>query len=170
MDRFAYQNLADLFDAVRLRHGEKPALNFGNGQILSYADLDACSGRIVASLRAHGVEKGQVVAITGEKQVLTFGAMLACLKLGAAYTVLDPKSPLERQRKILDRCRPAIVLAGGDLCDSFRAVLQAWGGEVIDKDPTAFGEILAGIEPDLADSSYALAGNTPAYIMFTSGS
>jgi len=100
-----------------------------------------------------GVARENVVAIYAEKSLLTYVAMLAALKIGAPYVVLDTASPMERTQKILERCQPKIILAD-------REFPGATPLAALDKNaaPIDIGIIRA------------VAGSTPSYLMFTSGS
>ena len=49
------------------------------------------------------------VCITSEKNIQTIAIIIACLKVGAIYTVLDRKSPTIRLYKIIDNLKPKLV-------------------------------------------------------------
>ena len=66
-----------------------------------------------------GVSPGDLVCLSGEKSPDTFAAMIACLKVGAAYSVLDPDSPAERLRKIVSACEPSLLLGAPDFLELF---------------------------------------------------
>ena len=138
-------NLALRFEAVVSEHGDRTAIWFSRDEQVSYAELNAVANRIARSLAARGVKKEDVVAISGDKSVLTFASMIASLKLGCPYVMLDPDSPAERVRKILSTCRPKIVLADSDFVD------------------------LPADSENLVETRN-VTGSNPAYIMFTSGS
>src|ERR1043165_798822 len=53
---------------------------------------------------------GAVVALQNGKTLEGYAAMLACLKVGAAYTNLDVQNPAERLGRILSVCRPIFIL------------------------------------------------------------
>jgi len=142
-------NLAIRFEAVVSEHGDRTALWFNNDEHVSYAELNEAANRIARFLLARGVKQEDVVSISGNKSVMTFASMIACLKLGCPYVILDPDSPAERQRKILSTCRPSVLLEEVDLKHT---LLQ-----------------LAGASDNLVDTR-KVTGATPAYIMFTSGS
>ncbi len=64
---------------------------------LTYADLDRCANRLARHLLATGeVQPGDRVALLFDKSVHSHIAMLAVLKLHAAYVPLDPGFPDDR--------------------------------------------------------------------------
>ncbi|MGW2395272.1 amino acid adenylation domain-containing protein [Kitasatospora sp. NPDC001664] len=71
------------------------ALVFGEHTV-SYRELDELSNRLAHHLRASGVRPGEVLGIHLERSPELVTAVLAVLKAGAAYTVLDPEFPVER--------------------------------------------------------------------------
>src|SRR5690242_3218845 len=103
-------NLAIRFESVVSQHGDRTAIWFGKDEQVTYAELNQTANRIARFLLARGVKQGDVVAISGEKSVVAFASMLASLKLGCPYVILDPDSPQERLRKILATCQPAVLL------------------------------------------------------------
>jgi len=138
-------NLAIRFEAVVSQHGDRTALWFSKDESVTYAELNRFANRTARRLSARGVKKEDVVAIPGNKSVFTFASMIACLKLGCPYVMLDPDSPAERAGKILSTCRPAALLAESDLT----------GGTD---------------NSDNLVETRNVTGSNPAYIMFTSGS
>lgn len=159
-------NLAIRFEAVVSQHGDRTAIWFSKDEHVSYAELNEVANRTVRFLAARGVKKEDVVSISGNKSVLTFASMIASLKLGCPYVMLDPGSPAERLRKILSTCRPRVLLAESDFINGVVEVVSELAIEVIDKYRLA----------DRTDDSDNLIetgnvpGSNPAYIMFTSGS
>jgi D-alanine--poly(phosphoribitol) ligase subunit 1 len=139
-------NLAKRFEDVASQHSEQVALWFSNDQQITYADLNKYANRTARLLLDRGVKKADVVCINGEKSAGTFAAMLACLKIGCTYAILDPDSPVERLRKILSTCRPKLLI---DQIDDLNV-------ESYD-------------DSDLSETR-DVTGSDVAYIMFTSGS
>lgn len=152
-------NLAIRFEEIASRNGERIAIWFSDEEQTSYAELNKLANRAARFLIGRGVKQGDVICLSGEKSLNTFVCMLASLKLGCIYTILDPESPVERLRKILDTCRPRLLIADAEFTD-----------RVVDRI-----EILNDLELDGFDDSNlaetrAITGSDPAYIMFTSGS
>ncbi len=141
-------NLGLKFQSIAQQHATKTALWFDAHNAVSYAELNARANQAARYLLAQGVAANDVVCLTGTKTLTTFACMLACLKLGAAYAMLDPDSPPERLRKILATCEPKLVLAA---------------------DNDVIGASSAYDDSDLPHTQH-VTGTHPAYIMFTSGS
>ena len=139
-------NLAISFQAIVEQRGDETAIWFDERTTVSYVELNAHANRIARLLASRGVVKSDVICITGEKSLHTFAAMIACLKLGAIYCILDPATPVERLRKIVNTCEPKLLLAERD---DFEA---------------------ASFDDTNLPQSRSITGDDPAYIMFTSGS
>lgn len=66
---------------------------------ISYNELNSLSNRIANYLLSFGVKPHDVVGIFNTKEVEGYASMLACLKIGAAYTNLDEENPPLRLEK-----------------------------------------------------------------------
>jgi D-alanine--poly(phosphoribitol) ligase subunit 1 len=159
-------NLAIRFQAVASQYGDRTAISFSKYEQVSYAELNRRANRIARLLSQHGIKKTDVISISGQKSILTFASMIACLKLGCPYVILDPDSPVERLRKILSTCRPSLLLAESDLIHRLAEVAADLSIELVDKNSLITG---AGNSDDLTETQ-SVTGSNAAYIMFTSGS
>jgi len=156
-------NLATHFLTVAEENSGSNALLFADRE-LRYGDLRDMALQLASKLRYLGLAKGDVFVICGEKTPTTYALLLACLLSGAPYVMLDPDNPGERQRKILDRCRPRFLYVGeGEQAAALSAVAADAGIETITP------ERLDASPSNLFEPP-AISGNTPAYVMFTSGS
>ncbi len=163
-------NLPLRFREVARLHAERPALRFGVGDDVSYGALDAHANRAARLFLDLGVRSGDIVAIGGDKHLDSFVALLAALKIGAAYCFLDPDNPPERLRRILARCRPRLVVAGAPLRGKLDGVRDPSECAVVDGGPGALLRQSAGLRDAELPESEAIEGGAPAYLMFTSGS
>lgn len=159
-------NLPLRFQRVAAEHADRVAIWLGPEEGVTYAELNSLANRTARALRARGVAPGDVVSVSGTKTVATFATMLACLKIGAVYSMLDPDSPVERLRKILETCAPRLLVSERDLADRLRPDLP--GLEHFPLDATA-PEVLSAVDADLQETRL-VTGESPAYVMFTSGS
>jgi D-alanine--poly(phosphoribitol) ligase subunit 1 len=156
-------NLWNAFTASVDADPAAPALVSG-GNVTSFGELSALAQQCAASLAARGVRRGDVVALQLPKRRMTYGLLLACLRLGAPYVFLDPKNPPQRSIRIIDRVRPAILLTEGDTPDTANPYGRTLrlskddGTDWLDASAPSTGGF-----PDVT-------GTDPAYIMFTSGS
>jgi D-alanine--poly(phosphoribitol) ligase subunit 1 len=152
-------NLWDTFLARADGDPAAPALVFGDG-MTSFGELKSLALCCAASLAARGIGHCDVVALQLPKRRMTYGLLLACLRLGAPYVFLDPKSPPERRMRVVDRLRPAILFTQTDTANPHGQVLQ-----LAEDDAPTWLERADAVGP-----AAKITGADPAYIMFTSGS
>lgn len=62
----------------------------GNRKALTYAEIATRTGRVANALRDHGVGRDDVVGLTFPMHPAGFVAALACLRVGAAFTMVFP--------------------------------------------------------------------------------
>ncbi len=116
-----FTGAAEIFAEVVKQHGENDAVVWSNDDYLTYSQLDNYSNRIARALLALGVSKGNTVCICLEKSPVAYGAIFACLKVGAPYFFLDPANPAERARSMINACEPVVaVVDSGVPIDWFR--------------------------------------------------
>ncbi|MBM7774819.1 amino acid adenylation domain-containing protein [Actinokineospora baliensis] len=138
------------FLAAAAADGDRIAVS-GGGRSLTYGQVDAAAAALAARLAEAGVVAGDVVGVRLDRQPLTLVAILALLRLRAAYLPLDPAHPRERERYVLDRSGARLVLTDH----------ASDGSElVVDLDD------LATVAPHPVQE--AEPGDT-AYVIFTSG-
>ncbi|MET9383998.1 amino acid adenylation domain-containing protein [Streptomyces sp. NPDC002928] len=135
----ALANGADVPGLVAARPSAAPAVECG-GLTLTYADLNARADALAASLRARGAGPGTSVALLMPRTAGLVVAMLACLRVGAAYVPIDPGYPQERIDHLLADAAPVCVLTE-------------------EGQPAAAAADFTAPDPD-----------TAAYIIYTSGS
>lgn len=168
MNNYIY-NLGQLFNKISSESGDAPALRFLNGEIKTYSDLESFSNRIASYLVFRGIQRGDVIAIFNDKGLTGYSIILACLKIGAIYTNLDPNSPVERLKKMISVCKPCLFLTD----NGSKYKIDECGFDnlsVIDYSSAEITVILDGQSDNLPVENGSVSGNTPAYIMFTSGS
>ncbi|WP_199806788.1 non-ribosomal peptide synthetase, partial [Streptomyces sp. NRRL F-5727] len=151
-----------LFEAQAARTPEATALLFQD-ETVSYGALDAQANRLAHRLHAHGVRAGDIVAVHLERGPDLVRALLAVLKAGAAYTLLDPDFPAERLTAVLDRTRATAVVTAEDVPEW----LAATGMPTIHPEDPA----TAGPAPDTTGPlARPDSAEAPACVLFTSGS
>lgn len=145
-------------------------MSLPDGSRISYAELEIASNRAARWLKKHGLRRGEIAAIRREKGFATFALWLGCIKLGAAYVMLDALSPPARQERILTTCRPRLLL-----CDEPPDALVAdccrrLGASVsLQREPELLEE-LGRLDPSALPTRGEATGDDLAYLMFTSGS
>ncbi|MFD0431522.1 AMP-binding protein [Streptomyces zhihengii] len=65
---------------------------------MSYAELNASANRLARHLRSQGLGRGDLAGVLLERGADFATAVVAVVKTGAGYTLLDPDFPDERLR------------------------------------------------------------------------
>ncbi|WP_354359826.1 amino acid adenylation domain-containing protein, partial [Variovorax boronicumulans] len=152
-----------LFAAQVLRTPQAAALT-GDGECLSYAELDARANRLAHHLRASGVGAGARVALCLERGVPMVISLLGVLKAGAAYVPLDPAYPAERLAYMIQDSAACMILS-----DPATATLAARiAPELPCLDLIADSWRWAGAPED--EPHHEGLAAAPAYVIYTSGS
>ncbi len=133
---------------------DRPALLWGGDGRLSYGELADQADRVAGALVAHGVRRGDAVAVTVEKGPQQVVAVLAVLRAGGVYVPVGVDQPAARRARIHAAAGVRHVVAGGPLPD---LPPQLCVVDVADRSFSPAGPI-AGSDDD------------PAYLLFTSGS
>jgi amino acid adenylation domain-containing protein len=81
----------------------------------SYEQLDARASLLAAQLQTLGVTHGSIVALAVDRSLDLLAALLATLKLGAAYLPIDIHAPSERIAVFLEDANPAAILTQSSL-------------------------------------------------------
>ena len=160
-------NLGLAFEAVAAQHAGRTALRFHDGSAITYRELNALSNRIAHGLQARGLRRRDVLGLFNAKTKYGFAAMLAALKLGAAYVNLDDQNPVVRLKGILGSCKPRLIATDFALPAELAAFcnetsLPPVALDALSDEPGSSGEC-----PSAAGD---VLGSDPAYVMFTSGS
>jgi long-chain acyl-CoA synthetase len=77
----------------------------------TYAELDAAANRIAHGLMAHGIERGDRVAICLENGIEAAVAIFAALKAGAAFMMVNPTTKADKLRMLLEDSQAAALVA-----------------------------------------------------------
>ncbi|WFC97706.1 L-2-aminoadipate reductase [Malassezia yamatoensis] len=153
---------------------------------LSYGSLNRLSNVVAHRLRMAGIDRGDVVTVYAYRGIDLVIAVLATLKAGATFSVIDPSYPPSRQNIYLQVARPRalVVLAkAGAIHPQVRAcieeelnlkieipALQLAGSEVIGGDVNG-EDVLACTQHRANQSTNVLLGpDSVATLSFTSGS
>ncbi|HEX2079919.1 MAG TPA: amino acid adenylation domain-containing protein, partial [Longimicrobium sp.] len=139
---------------VALEHG---------GERITYAELDARSGRIANHLRALGIGPESRVGVCLPRTPELIATLVGVLRTGAAYVPLEPHFPPERVARVLGDAEAALLIAHASTASSVDLPCPALPldhpevRETIARAPTAVPAI--DIDPD-----------TLAHVIYTSGS
>lgn len=144
--------------------GAQVAVDAGD-TVLSYAELDSRANQLARYLLVCGARPGDRIALLFDQPWRAYVAMLAVLKIHAAYVPLDPGFPPDRLKFIVEDADVAMVLSLSHLKDFLPEVaaptvcLDHVQAHVDAEDPSRMDEVDLG-EP----------GDELAYIIYTSGS
>jgi amino acid adenylation domain-containing protein len=151
--------VAALFREQAARAPDAPAVDWGE-RTMTYAQLDAASGRLARRLRALRMGPEARVAIAMERGPGMIAAVLGVLKAGGAYVPLDADFPAARLAFMLaDAGVSALVVE-----DEVPAPLADFGGPVLRLDGIGGEE-----DADDAHEPFA-AAESLACVLYTSGS
>lgn len=78
---------------------------------LSFEDLDLESAKLASRLSNVGLRAKDIIAIKQSDPLDTLIAVIAAMKLGCVYCVLDPYAPLLQVESIIAQINPSVVLA-----------------------------------------------------------
>ncbi len=90
------------------------AIQFDDGQQLTYGELHTRWHDIAGRLTEFGVSPETRVAAFVERRPDAVAALLAILATGGVYVPLDPRSPRERLRFMMDDAKIAVVLTDAE--------------------------------------------------------
>lgn len=89
---------------------EHPAV-IERGQPYTYLDIDEAANKLARYLKAKGIKSGDRVALLLERSRRTYIALLAIMKVNAAYVPLDAAFPQDRIGFILEDLEAAAILS-----------------------------------------------------------
>ncbi|WP_233592127.1 condensation domain-containing protein, partial [Corallococcus sp. AB011P] len=128
---------------------------------LTYAQLDAHANQLAHHLRALGIAPGARVGLAVERSFELVTALLAILKVGAAFVPVDRNAPVDRIAMLLEDADVDVVVTH----QPFASLLPASGTRVwLD----AQSAQIASRPTHALDAR--VDGDALAYVMFTSGS
>ncbi|OUS88237.1 non-ribosomal peptide synthetase [Rhodococcus sp. NCIMB 12038] len=99
----------ELFLDRAVERPDAVAVTFGD-QSLTYAELEARSAGVAASLSEAGVAAGDVVAVVLPQSPDLIATIIGVVRAGGAYLPVDPQYPAERIQYLLDDAKPVVVI------------------------------------------------------------
>jgi amino acid adenylation domain-containing protein len=128
---------------------------------VTYADLNRQADVLAHTLRQHGLQLEDRVALYVERSPEMIVAMLAVLKAGGAYAPLDTRDPRQRLSWIIGDLSPRIIVSSKSVAKGLPEVSVP----VVYVDDTAGADVADG-----HDAILEIGGDNLAYIIYTSGS
>jgi amino acid adenylation domain-containing protein len=142
--------------------GDRPAVADARAS-LGYGQLHARVQWLAALLQARGAGPGDRVAVCLERGTDLVVALLAVLRIGAAYVPLDPNHPADRLGYVLQDAQPRLLLTTTQLAG---LAAQHPGLPVLCLDEPALAQGPQAAVVPVVDCDEGL----PAYVIYTSGS
>jgi len=138
-----------------------------SGRAMTYAELETRSARAASVLAAHGVKRGDRVAILCRNRIEFFEIMFACAKLGAILVPLNWRAPAAELAPVVADCTPSLLVFGAEDAETARALgLPAFaldeGGE-----NHSYNAALERVQPHRGETRWA--GGDVWTLMYTSG-
>ncbi|HEX4147643.1 MAG TPA: amino acid adenylation domain-containing protein, partial [Pirellulales bacterium] len=156
--------LHELFELQAARRPQQVAAVCGQQQI-SYGEMDRQANQLASLLSQRGVVGGDRVGLLLPRGCDVYVALLAILKLGAAYVPLDPDYPAERISYILSDCGAKALVT-----DS-RLATKAAAAAAVPLCLDVLREELARLPGDGSATSHSGATSADVcYVIYTSGS
>ncbi|MFJ7773177.1 amino acid adenylation domain-containing protein [Streptomyces sp. NPDC097107] len=153
-------DVLDLWDLRVRRNPDAPAL-VTPGQALTYRSVDRLTDAWAASLAGRGAGPGRLVGLAFADPGRTVLGMLAALKAGAGFTVLDDRLPAAARDSLVRRTEAAVWLGDGAHAPTAAYVLA---------DAPTGTEDTTRAEDATARPPARTAAHDVAYVLFTSGS
>lgn len=158
------RSLAARFEQAAQAYPDRIALT-GEGQTLTYAEVDRAANRIAWGLRQAGGAQPEPVALLLPHTPPAILAMLGVLKAGKAYVPVDPFYPPAWITHILDDTQARLALTDSRLLPTALTSLASPGAAALQIET-----LLAGPEPPAGALLPAARPEDLAYILYTSGS
>ncbi|KAF2463679.1 acetyl-CoA synthetase-like protein [Lindgomyces ingoldianus] len=114
----------DLFAEQVREQPDAPAICSWDGE-MTYGELDALSTRLASHLVGLGVKPEDIVPLCFEKSMWTVVAMLAVLKAGGAFLLLDLSLPHERLKVMCSRVYSTLALASAAAVPVVESLVRA---------------------------------------------
>ena len=147
-------------------HPDRVALvDLDRGRSLTWSALDARSSAATVALSARGVGAGDRVAVLAGNRLEQIELFFACARLGAILVPLNWRLAVPELGPILHDAAPEVLLFEAEQA----AVVAALAGADSPWAPVSIDGWLAGVE-GLAPRPVAVNADTPAMILYTSGS
>ncbi len=155
--------LDDLFAELAQRHAASPAV-LAEGRTWTYAEIDARANQLARLLLERGVRPGHRVGLLLNRSADTYVAMLAVLKVRAAYVPLAVAFPEQRIAFIIEDAGLALVISISSYRD--RVQLLSVPHLLIDEVDANLGTMSAA---PLSAAEAPMPADNACYILYTSG-
>ncbi|KAE8547820.1 hypothetical protein EYB25_009613 [Talaromyces marneffei] len=143
---------------------EKTAIDSWDGT-LTYDQVDKYSTFLAKTLKDIGVELNDFLPLCFEKSKWTIVAVLAAMKVGATFVMMDPSIPLARLQNMRKQVGAKTMLSSRKQHDFSASIIS--GGKLLIVEEDMFASVnSAELVPELP----IVPSDTLMYLIFTSGS
>lgn len=157
----AAQNIVDLFEQQARTTPLSVALSFKE-TTLNYIDLNAKANQLARFLQQKGIEKNSRVGLYFKRSTDLIISILAVLKAGATYLLIESACPEERLKHLLKDANASLVLSQKELLAQISDLsIPAISLSESEAEIAAF---------DRANLGLKIATTDLTYLMYTSGS
>jgi amino acid adenylation domain-containing protein len=133
----------------------------GHDGKFTYQQLDGYSTHLASRLSSRGIGLGSIVPLCFEKSAIVPIAMLAVIKTGAAFTVMDVTYPENRLKSITSAVKAQLILSSSSQLQLAERLVDS----VFLVDESSFATNVSNALQDMPNDT-----NRLMYICFTSGS
>jgi amino acid adenylation domain-containing protein/non-ribosomal peptide synthase protein (TIGR01720 family) len=158
----------DLIEAHMVQAPSAPSVCAWDGE-WTYGELDGHSSALASRLVACGVGRDDFVPLLVPKSKWTAVAVLAVMRSGAAFVLLDEAHPQRRLREMCAEMRAPLVVAAEDLRDRAAQLIEGGPVLVVGASPPP-SPSPSGVPDDKAWRAVPVTGLNALYAIFTSGS
>lgn len=170
--------LIESFDRIAEKYPENIALEIGTNEI-NYRRLQHQSKKIASCL--NNTDSADYVGVLGYRSIMAYAGVLGSLYVSKAFVSLNPKYPIERTKKMIERSGLHSIIVGNECLEYFKELLEILDGDY----QIIFSEKNPDIqEVNIRDNKIHFASehpeipfyvdnykiDSPAYLLFTSGS
>jgi amino acid adenylation domain-containing protein len=149
-------------------HPEKNAIEAWDGN-LTYAEVERFSTALAHHLRTLDHSADQIIPVLFEKGRWTIVAVLAIMKVGACFALLDPAQPEGRLRSIIQQLNSRLIIASEN--QFTLAARVSPGATIVPVSQSNITEDYLPLAENQSNSSLpTVSPSAPLYIQFTSGS
>ncbi|CAM1507635.1 Fc.00g072760.m01.CDS01 [Cosmosporella sp. VM-42] len=154
-----------ILEQVRQRPGA-PAICSWDGDF-TYKDVDRHSTLLAHHLISLGLQVGHIVPLCFEKSKWTTIAVMAVIKAGGAFVLMDPSQPFQRRQTMATQVGATLLLTSKDQAPYSVDIAPGSQTVIVDEDT------LVSLADSVGASQWELPDVPPdslLYIIFTSGS
>ena len=154
-------NIKEVFEVTAAQFAQRDGLVWEDGK-LTYEELNTQANKLSRYLQKSGIAAGDCFAIAANRSKDVITAILAALKIGAAYLPFEVSFPAERIALMCRESNAKLILTNRGLTEKLSA---------ISAEKLYFEDLSAEINNESGENlETSVSSEDVAYIMFTSGS